>query len=119
MSDIYKINKIADNIENMPSALNKELLSINTRTGNQTVRSARNMAPKKTGALRNSIESIATPYSLFVTAGKGLPRPYAWYQHYGTVHIAANPFLSNAARQHEPAWEKAVQKATEKVVADV
>lgn len=56
-------------------------------------------APELTGALKGSIHSFSTGGGLRqgVRAGRGLRRPYAPFQEFGTKRHAANPFLITQA----------------------
>lgn len=57
-------------------------------------------APKRTGLLAMSVR----PMSDSGTAAAGTSLRYAPFVHWGTRHMRARPFLTDAARQTEPVW---------------
>lgn len=76
--------------------------------------------PRRTGRLASSVRGSATARIATVRAG-GAAVPYAGPIHWGwpARGIAAQPFLSEAARETEPRWiglyEAAVETAINKV----
>jgi hypothetical protein len=69
---------------------------------------ARPRAPHRTGRLAASVRPGATVAGALVRAGNGRV-PYAGPIHYGwpARHIAAHPFVIDAARSTEPVWTAA------------
>lgn len=64
-------------------------------------------APVLTGILRASIQTVmVTPLHYRVSVGAD----YGIYQEYGTVHMAAHPFLGPAINQVAPVFVMAMRK---------
>ena len=57
-------------------------------------------APRRTGALAMSVR----PMPEGATGAAGTSLRYAPYVHWGTRHMRARPFLTDASRQTEPIW---------------
>jgi hypothetical protein len=77
-------------------------------------------APRRTGTLGASVRGRGVANKAYIAAG-GAAVPYAGVIHWGWPghHIAAQPWLSQAAQDTEPAWsadyERDVQAALDKV----
>lgn len=68
------------------------------------VNRAKELAPVRTGTLRRSIAVEDGPGELEVSIGTDVE--YAIFQEFGTVHMAARPFLRPALEQEGPAFGK-------------
>lgn len=102
-----------------------ELKDAHRAAADLVVARARELAPvgvgtRRPGALRDSVRASGTKTAAIVRAG-GARVPYAMPIHWGwgRRHIAAQPFLSAAARQTEPGWTelylRAVDAALDKI----
>jgi Bacteriophage HK97-gp10, putative tail-component len=97
-----------------------ELKDAHQRAGEVVASEARSRAPRRTGALANTIRSARQARRARVQVGtRGVP--YAAPIHWGwpARGIAANPFVSEAAQDTESRWTAGyhddVQKALDKV----
>jgi HK97 gp10 family phage protein len=72
------------------------------RTADRIVTKAKTYVPVDTGALKNSIraETVEAGKSAIVTVNE----PYAGYVEYGTVFMAAQPFLTPATEEETGAF---------------
>jgi len=77
-------------------------------------------APRKSGRLAGSVRGSQAKTSATVRGG-GARVPYANPIHWGWPHrhIAANPFLVNAAHQTEPTWTKYYLREVERILSHV
>jgi hypothetical protein len=97
-----------------------DLKDANARAAAIVVSAAAGMAPRRSGALAGSIRGTRAVGRARVQAGRASV-PYAAPIHWGwpARHIAANPFLSDAARATEGKWVPLyladVQSALDKV----
>lgn len=73
------------------------------------VNRAKELAPVKTGALRDSIQAHLAGWAADITAGESLD--YAVFVEYGTVRRGAHPFMRPAIEQYAAAFTAAVQAA--------
>jgi hypothetical protein len=82
-----------------------DLKNANARAAAIVVSAAAGMAPRRSGALASSIRGTRAAGRARVQAGRASV-PYAAPIHWGwpARHIAANPFLSDAARATEGQW---------------
>ena len=100
----------------------EELKDAHARAGETVAAAAAAAAPRRSGNLAGSIRAARQARRARVQAGSSRV-PYAAPIQWGwpARTIAANPFLSDAARSTEGAWLKAylddVQKALDKVKA--
>jgi hypothetical protein len=78
------------------------------------------MAPRKSGRLAGSVRGSQAKTSATVRAG-GARVPYANVIHWGWPrrHIAANPFLVNAAHTTEPTWTNYYLREVERIMGKV
>jgi len=74
---------------------------------------AKDLAPKRTGALRNSIEARVNERSgkAWVHIRQGPTREYAYYVEKGTSKMDEQPFLGPAAQIHRRTGERAMRRA--------
>jgi HK97 gp10 family phage protein len=93
-----------------------DLAGAGHRAASVIVDAARGRAPRRTGALAGSIS--AGPVTGTVASVKATVR-YGGPVHWGTRHMAAQPFLSDAATATEGAWlplyETEVARAVDQV----
>jgi hypothetical protein len=82
-----------------------DLKDANRAAGDIVASAAAAMAPRRTGRLASSIRPARAAGRASVMAGRASV-PYAPPIHWGwpARHIAAQPFLSNAAQQTESIW---------------
>ncbi|MGY4645887.1 hypothetical protein [Cellulomonas sp. URHB0016] len=82
-----------------------DLKAVNKRVGDVIADAARSRAPIRTGRLAASLRPAAAAAKVTVRAG-GSSLRYAGPIHWGwpAHHIAANPFISEAATSTEPTW---------------
>lgn len=69
---------------------------------------AREMAPYRTGALRNSITNAVDPEELAAYIGTNLN--YAIYQEFGTSRISGKHFIKAGATLHSAEYERWLQQ---------
>jgi HK97 gp10 family phage protein len=76
-------------------------------------KTAKDLAPVRSGALRNSIESKVNTGSgkAWVQIQNGKTREYAYYVEKGTSKMSDQPFLGPAAQIHRRTGERAMQRA--------
>ncbi|MGW3674636.1 HK97-gp10 family putative phage morphogenesis protein [Streptomyces sp. NPDC005166] len=76
-------------------------------------KTAKDLAPKRTGALERSIESKVNRSSgkAWVQIAPGKTREYAYYVEKGTSAMKDQPFLGPAAQIHRRTGERAMQRA--------
>jgi HK97 gp10 family phage protein len=76
-------------------------------------KTAKELAPVRTGALRNSIEAKVNTASgkAWVQISQGKTREYAYYVEKGTSKMDDQPFLGPAAQIHRRTGERALQRA--------
>lgn len=76
-------------------------------------KTAKDLAPKRTGALRNSIQSRVNERSgkAWVEIRPGKTREYAYYVEKGTSKMDDQPFLGPAAQIHRRTGERAMRAA--------
>lgn len=80
---------------------------------NALEKTAKELAPKRTGALERSIQSkVNTTSGKAWIDIKGKPRAYAYYVEKGTSKMADQPFMGPAAQIHRRTGERAMQRAT-------
>lgn len=73
--------------------------------------------PHRSGRLAASQRAGATATAATVRAGrKSVPYAQVIHWGWGKRHIAANPWLSRAARDTEPAWTRLYEDAVERVL---
>jgi hypothetical protein len=82
---------------------------------------AADAAPVLTGRLKRTVRAAGTKTAGIVRAGNNTSIPYANPIHWGWGRrgIAANPFLSRAARATEPRWLPIYQTAVNTAIAQV
>jgi HK97 gp10 family phage protein len=73
------------------------------QAGDNTVKWAKELAPVRTGDLKNSI-GVVYDTSNYLWFEAGPTAPYGGYVEYGTVHMAPHPYMG-------PAFERAVFEA--------
>jgi HK97 gp10 family phage protein len=71
-----------------------DVMPVIVAAGRKVQKTAKNLAPVDTGALRNSIKVTKYPKQQSVTVGTNLE--YAPHQEFGTVRLPANPYLGPA-----------------------
>lgn len=76
-------------------------------------KTAKELAPKRTGALERSIETKLNTRSgkAWVQIKAGKTREYAYYVEKGTSKMVDQPFLGPAAQIHRRTGERAMQRA--------
>jgi HK97 gp10 family phage protein len=76
-------------------------------------KTAKDLAPVRSGSLRNSIEAKVNSSSgkAWVQIQAGKTREYAYYVEKGTSKMADQPFLGPAAQIHRRTGERAMQRA--------
>jgi HK97 gp10 family phage protein len=76
-------------------------------------KTAKELAPKRTGALARSIESRVNTSSgrAWVRIAQGRTQQYALYVEKGTSKMRAQPYLGPAAQIHRRTGERAVRRA--------
>ncbi|MFF8942841.1 HK97-gp10 family putative phage morphogenesis protein [Streptomyces sp. NPDC014864] len=75
-------------------------------------KTAKELAPKRTGALARSIEAKVNTHSgkAWVQIGPGKVREYAYYVEKGTSKMQDQPFLGPAAQIHARSGERAMRR---------
>ncbi|MGX1133188.1 HK97 gp10 family phage protein [Streptomyces glaucescens] len=75
-------------------------------------KTAKELVPKRTGALRDSIESRinTTSGKAWIQIASGPTREYAYYVEKGTSKMSDQPFLGPAAQIHRRTGERALQR---------
>lgn len=98
----------------------QDLKDAHQRAGAIVADTARGNAPRRSGALANSIRSARQAKRARIMAG-GARVPYAAVIHFGwPAHgIEANPFISEAAQQTESRWLDAYLDDVKAAVAKV
>jgi hypothetical protein len=83
----------------------KNLRNVHKSVGAIVATAAARLAPRRTDRLAGNIRPGATQKAAIVRAG-GARVPYAAPIHWGWPkrHIAANPFITQAAQQNQPRW---------------
>ena len=78
------------------------------------------MAPRRSGALAGSVRGNAAKTSAIARAG-GARVPYANVIHWGwpAHHIAAQPFLVDAAHTTEPTWTRYYLAEVERILGTI
>lgn len=76
-------------------------------------KTAKDLAPVRSGALRNSIEAKINGRSgkAWVQIAQGKTREYAYYVEKGTSKMQDQPFLGPAAQIHRRTGERALRRA--------
>ena len=99
---IKGFNEVNRYIKRIVARTPKQGMKLTKRLAEFIMRSAKQrVAPLKsgTGALMESIEMHKSKSGYVVSAGKGLPRPYAYYQEFGFApHPIKMKHLSSAAK---------------------
>lgn len=97
-----------------------ELRDTHKRVAQQVVPVARTYAPKRTGRLAGSIRPAGTKTAAIVRAGSKAV-PYAGVQEWGwgRRNIRAQPYLTRAAKQTEPAWTRTYEVSVQAILAKV
>jgi hypothetical protein len=80
----------------------RDLTTASKRAGDVVVGAARGRAPRRSGQLAASLFPVATPAGVTVSARAVYAGPIHWG--WPARHIAANPFLSEAATRTEDTW---------------
>lgn len=77
---------------------------------------AKDLAPKRTGNLRNSIEAKTNTASgkAWVHIKPGKTREYAYYVEKGTSKMRDQPFMGPAAQIHRRTGERAMRQAAQR-----
>lgn len=75
-------------------------------------KTAKDLAPVRSGKLRNSIESKVNTHAgkAWVQVAPGKTREYAYYVEKGTSKMDDQPFLGPAAQIHRRSGERAMQR---------
>lgn len=81
----------------------KDMKEANHRVGDVVVRAAKPLAPKKSGALSNSIRAARLQSGVTVRAGGGRV-VYPVFVEYGTVKMGARPYLRTGMQQSKWTW---------------
>jgi HK97 gp10 family phage protein len=103
---------LADDVADLPAAVGPD-------AGSVIVRAAQGYAPRRTGLLRSSIQSVTSATGTVVTAGVGIT--YAGVQEYGSKrrHIPAKLFMRRAYETQQrniiDKYETAVNQAVDQV----
>lgn len=98
----------------------KDLKATHLRVAQQVVPVARTLAPKRTGRLAGSIRGSGTKTAAVVRAGsKAVPYANPIHWGWGRRHIAANPWMSRAGKQTEPAWTRTYTASIDAILAKV
>lgn len=97
-----------------------DLKQASARAGQTVSQWAAVTAPRRTGALGGAVRSSARASTAVIRAGSsGVPYAGPIHWGWGRRHIAANPWVSRAAQDTQPAWLPAyvtdVQRALDKV----
>jgi hypothetical protein len=104
MSGAYKVSG-ADELERTMRQAGDDLGDLSAaakRAGDTVVGAARGRAPRRSGALAASLFPLVTAAGVTVQAGVAWAGPVHWG--WPARHIAANPFLSEAATRTEDTW---------------
>jgi HK97 gp10 family phage protein len=100
--------RLTDNrMRNLPGNLRKAGADLVKRTAAAIEGQAKVLCPVDTGALRNSI--MVTEKGE-MSAEVGPHMEYGGYIEWGTVHMAAQPYLTPAAEGARPAWEAGLRE---------
>lgn len=97
-----------------------ELKDAHHRAGEIVANYAETIAPRRSGRLAGTIRAAKQVRRARVQVGRASV-PYAGPIHWGwpARHIAANPFLSEAAQRSEPVWRPVYQHAIEDALAKI
>ncbi|WEV47012.1 HK97 gp10 family phage protein [Bifidobacterium sp. ESL0690] len=98
----------------------KDLRNVNKKAAQVVVPAAQGRVPVRSGALQRSIRAGATQKAGVIRAGKKSV-PYAAPIHWGWPghHIKPNTFLTDAAKQTEPAWVDIYNEEIQKIINQV
>jgi HK97 gp10 family phage protein len=105
-----KLTKEFDRLPSLPAEVRRRLSLVVRKTAKDVEARAKTRAPVDTGALKNSIQ--ARPRDE-LTSEVVVGQEYGLYQEFGTVKMAARPFLRPAVEEVAPAFEAAVTQAIE------
>jgi len=98
----------------------KDLREVNKKAAQLVVPAAQGQAPVKSGRLSSSIRAGATQKAGVIRAGKKSV-PYAGVIHWGWPghHIKPHHYLTDAAKQTEPAWVELYDQEIKKIIEQV
>jgi HK97 gp10 family phage protein len=97
----------------LPARLNSARNEALEQWAHDLEKTAKELAPKRSGALERSIEAKvnARAGKAWVQIKPGKTREYAYYVEKGTSKMADQPFMGPAAQIHRRTGERAMQRA--------
>lgn len=97
-----------------------DLKSVHSAIAQVVVPVAVREAPKRSGALASSVRGAGTKTSATVRAGsRAVPYANVIQWGWGRHGIAAQPFMTRAAKQTEPVWVALYTKETQRILDKV
>jgi len=111
-ASLQGIGRVLRRIRLLPREINDTRNEALDKWAEDLQKTARDLAPKRTGNLRNSIESRVN-YARGVAWVRvvGKPTEYAYYVEKGTSKMEDQPFLGPAAQIHRRTGERALREA--------
>lgn len=110
--DTSEVRELARDLAAAPGKIQRRAPEAIRTTANAIQRDARRLAPRLTGALRNSIRSDIG--ALSATIGTDLY--YAGYQEFGTSKMSPNPYMRPAFARNIGRLEKELGNAVEDIL---
>lgn len=117
--DSSELNKLAADLQGSVPRVGAKVSSVIRKSAKNIERGGRQRAPRKTGALANS---ISTDFYGSGNSTKGMyavigpTARYGLFVEYGTVHTPPHPFMAPAVQAEAANFAKGIEDATEGVL---
>lgn len=111
---ITGLNRALARLRQIPNRVNRARAEALQDWATDLEKTAKDLAPVRTGALRDSIESRVNSSSgkAWVQVRPGPTTEYAYYVEKGTSKMADQPFMGPAAQIHRRTGARAMARAT-------
>lgn len=112
-SSLRGVRTALSRIRLIPERVNRARAEALQEWASELEKTAKDLAPVRTGNLRNSIESRVNEASgkAWVQIKQGPTTEYAYYVEKGTSKMADRPFMGPAAQIHRRTGERAMARA--------